>query len=441
VTTTNWHTYSNPYNVVIQVVKLLLVALAVYLLSLSTQLQTKFATNIVLVNATPKDQISIDRSFTVALYALRFFSDYNTLQVRASLVDAKGETPLDPQIFKKENVPFYSARFWLPRTYEPGTYKFRYDVIFDGHSSPRRPNITEDRQVTLKLPVDSVIRPAFIAPLVVHQGQKVYLPAEWDAMDVRPFSYRGQLSVGSDNNRRWIRALPNLGIGPHPVEFQSLMRIKDLDLRGRFVSTENSQTHKAGPAIYWNENTTRFYRIGKDGVATGITPGQIEVENRISAICRKEGAKYIASEIYVASAGFQAPDFTQNLIVEPNEKPRSAYDRDDPGEVSLFSDWLFLDTVRDRYYFNLNRYLIDPDGRNLDTNNLEVRVTRMKMQSNDNRFTLASPSRDTRDFRLYLTPSGYQDLMNLRVGSSILIALVVEDEVNSQKLTLRISKI
>jgi hypothetical protein len=427
------------YNVVAQLLKFLLMPLAVYEMALSTQLQIKLPATLALVDATPEVQHSREPSFNVAFYGLHFFASYEELEVRVSLVHPDGEEQLPPQRFKKKRIPFYSTQFGLPGSPVPGKFSFRYAVAFDGRGDRiEKTNKTYVVNYTPPSPCENVI---LRGPLSVRRGQRVALPTEWEGMDLVPFTYGQQVAIETHDSRKWLKAQPSLGEGTPTIEFQSLMLVTNLDQRGKFITTRNGQTQNAGPVTYWKENPL-VCSIGDKGRGTSVEVSQILPNSRIAFEYRldkeQDGTtRRVATRIIVAPAGQQTADVKLGLVVSHNEPPRSAYDQDVTGEVTLYTSWLFGGD-----YFNLNRYIIDPDGQNARTFDQDVRVSNFRLRTTeDSRFELIPPQDQVRDFRLRLRQTVNQIFQGIPAEESISLDIVAGDEVNDKTLTLKIFKL
>jgi hypothetical protein len=442
--TTLLNSHSNPYNVVIQVVKFLLVAFALYQFSLATQLAVKLPATLVLVDATPELQLSGDRSFFVTFYGLHFFANYHDIEVRVSLVSAQGEQQLRPQRIQKIQIPFYSMHFDLPSSFSPGLYQFRYEIAFDGRSDRVRKT---GKTYVVSYYVISPCQPITGGPLTVRQGQRVALPAEWDGMELLPLTGQQQVAIETHNDSKWMRAQPSSRQGLYTIKFRSMMLVSGVDQNHMFIETTNAQTGQAGPRVYWDRGTLfcSMAMAGRDCIGAPIDINQVEPNDRIAFTCRVEGTRHIATRIVVAPQNQNCADIELTLVVQPNEPPRSAYDADPPEEVSLYTSWSFYESPRDgsaigRDFFNLNRYIIDPDGRKADTNEPDVRITNLSLDPNfrDPRFSLERTSAG--EFRLYVNPSAQQVFGPIKITEAVRVALIAQDEINRKSLTLRISR-
>lgn len=438
--TTNLHFHSNPYNVVIQVVKFLLVALALYEFGLATQLAVKLPATLVLVNATPELQLSGDRSFYVTFYGLHFFTNYRDLEVRVSVAGPRGEQQLHPLRLQKKKVPFYSVHFDLPSSFSPGTYGFRYEIAFDGRNDRTR---STGGTYFVTYAVVSPCQAITGGPLTVRQGQRIALPAEWEGAELLLLTGQQQVAMETRNGSHWMRI--QLRPGLYTVKFQSMMLVSRVDQEHQFIETRNAQTGQAGPRVYWDGSTLFCSMAGPSCTGASIDINQVEPNERIAFACRAEGAKHLATRIVVAPKDQVCADIELSLVVEPNESPRSAYDADPPGEVSLYSSWSFYESPREgsavgRDFFNLNRYIIDPDGRKTDTNEPDVRITNLSQdpRSRDPRFSLERTSAG--EFRLYVNPSAQQVFGSMKITEAVKVALIAQDEANIRNLTLVITR-
>jgi len=422
------------YNVVAQLLKFLLMPLAVYEITLSSQLQISLPATLALVDATPGAQDSQDRTFNVAFYGLHFFSTYHELVVRVSVLNPDGEKQLAIQTFRRKEPPFYSTQFSLPDTYIRGKYKFRYEVAFDGKNDHLM-KMSKDYVINYSptFPCKEVITGG---PLSVRRGQRVALPAEWEGMDLLPLTDGQKVAIETHNNKKWIKAQPTLGEGNPTIGFQSLMLVTKLDQGSQSITTRNGQTQNAGPTIYWRESPL-VCSIGENGIGTPIEVKDIPANYRIAYIYRVEAARPLATQIIVAPANQRTDDIKLSLVVSNNEPPRSAYDGDPLGEVTLYTSWLFGGN-----YFNLNRYIIDPDGQNARTYDHDVRVSSLRMATTqDPRFELAPPEGDARDFRLLIKQPVNQIFQGMPADEPVSLDLVAGDEVNVRTLTLKIFRL
>jgi hypothetical protein len=440
--TAKLNSHSNPYNVVIQVVKFLLVALALYQLGLATQLEVQLPATLVLVNATPALQSSADRSFNVSFYGLHFFANYQNLDVRVILVSARGEQQLGPLRIQRSRVPFYSAHFNLPPSFAPGVYEYRYDVAFDGRNDRTRKT---GKTYFVRYDVYAPCQPITGGPLTVRQGQRVALPGEWEGMELLPLTGEQQVAMETHGGSKWMKAQPSLAQGSHTIRFHSMMQVSRVDQGRAFIETKIRQTGQPGPRIYWDRSTLFCSMTGPNCAGAAVDINQVEPNDRIAFGSRVEGARHIATRIMVSPPDQSCADVELTLVVEPNEPPRSAYDADSPGEVSLYTSWSFYESPRSgsaigRDFFNLNRYIIDPDGRKADTNEPDVRITNLILDPNfrDPRFSLEKTSAG--EFRLYVNPSAPQVFGAIKITEAVRVALIAKDEGKPQNLTLRITR-
>jgi len=425
---------SGLFNVSLQVLKFVLTALAVYSMSLSQQLGIELPATLALVDATPAIQNSRDGSFKVAFYALHFLQDYEQLELK---VYFKNEDNTDGPVLSsitlhRKEIPFYSEEIKLPDLSLRGRYRFGYDIAFDSKADK------EGRKSTGKsyqIVYDPFIEPDVTVdvPISVRRGQRALLPANLSWLDLRPADQNIGVSVDSGGNKRWLRA-NGIGSGSYRIAlaFTSHMTVNAKSQRGQehCFNTGDSMAGQMGPLVCVDNGT--FYK-GQINNWDAIQPG-----DRIAFIgsARMDGS--LRASHVVATRDQQAPEgnILLGLIVLTNEPPRSAYALDVRGEVTMYTSWRFSDSDTGLYYLNLNRYIIDPDGRN-QSDEADIRVKQLHMAAEDRSFELQAPSNDRPEFRLVFRQSVEQIF---RAGRTIEVPVVAQDEANPRvPLTLKIT--
>jgi hypothetical protein len=414
------------FNVALQVLKFVLLALAVYSMSLSQQLGIKLPATLALVDATPAMQSSQDGKFKVAFYALHFLDDYKQLGLKVFIVKGQEQPQLlTDRKLERKAVPFYSEEVTLPDDLPADIYQFAYEVSFDMKTERTKTTgksyrIEHDPHVDIACPDISIY---------VLKGQRAPLPFSWEGMDLIPARSSSGITVESVGGKKWLRARNlNSRTEPYIVEFESLMVVdakKDLCL-----TTRNGATQQPGPTVCIDKDTSYFGSITN---WSDIVPGDHIAYMGITNSDRSIHATQVS-----ALRGDAAPSssLSVRLVVVENRPPRSAYAMDTPDEVSLFTSWIFTDNARSMRYLNLNRYIIDPDGRN-EKDQPDIRVRQLSMERDDPRFELQQPTNDLPEFRLYFRQDPDQVFRDV---SSIQIPLIAQDETNKVSLTLRITK-
>ena len=136
------HGHGGIVNVLFQLLKFLLVILAIYTLKLRDQLEITLPATVAVINATPDSQVVSSPDFLVSFYALQFFGQYDTVTATIRLYNSSGKPLGDP----KPGLPsprvdsqghehyLHSITFTLP---EPGDYEFDYTVQFDPGNQKR----------------------------------------------------------------------------------------------------------------------------------------------------------------------------------------------------------------------------------------------------------------------------------------------------------------
>jgi hypothetical protein len=136
-------------------------------------------------------------------------------------------------------------------------------------------------------------------------------------------------------------------------------------------------------------------------------------------------------------------DFSVSFIVLENQSPRSTY-RGGPAStdayvVKLFADNYFDSADGSYQYFNLSRYIIDPDGKS-GAGTAEVHVRSITDLDDSRSFTLLRDA-PTGDFHLRINGGIGQLLRALPgVGTHVQIAMMAHDEVNHQKISVLIER-
>jgi hypothetical protein len=103
----------------------------------------------------------------------------------------------------------------------------------------------------------------------------------------------------------------------------------------------------------------------------------------------------------------------------------------------VFSTWIF---GAGSGYFNLNRYIIDPDGQNQTTYQPSIRVARMTLLPGANAQFFDLTRSQNGDFHLNLTAAGRNWLDNANPGAEMTTELVANDELDRTPLRLEITK-
>ena len=136
-------------------------------------------------------------------------------------------------------------------------------------------------------------------------------------------------------------------------------------------------------------------------------------------------------------------DFSLSFILLENQSPRSTYRggaaNTDAYAVKLFADNYFDAADGSYQYFNLSRYIIDPDGKT-DAGVAEVQVRSITDLEDSRLFTLLRDAH-TGDFHLKINGGIGQLLRALPgVGDHVQIAVKAHDEVNLQRISVLIER-
>jgi hypothetical protein len=424
---------SNLYNVTIVLLKFLLVPLAFYQLVLFVQLELKFGRPFDLVDATPDSQLSRDGSFYLAFYGVHILAPYQTVSVDVDVWGADQSAKLHAEGVKQKDVPFYPfdgdplPGFALPRGWPPGIYRFRYRVTF--HHWWTQETVSKGKTYSFRYDPGGVDVLVEGVPVFVRRGQMARLSSDWANMGLTVVGTNPGVRIEKHGQDTWIRAMPSLAKGEHTIQLQSLLYIDQVDLQQRRVATKRVGANEPGPMLQLAADTVILQRRTSPVGLAEAKPGY-----RIAFRGQPGGVRAL---LVTPASLVAAADVTLRFVVMDNEPPRSAYDGDDPGEVSVLTSYLF-----EGEYFNLSRYIVDPDGQNADNGNADIRVTRITLPENQPNYGLFTlpPARGGEDFLLHLTDSGRRALAAAKEGDEVRLSLEVSDEVNRPRLTLIITK-
>jgi hypothetical protein len=434
------------YNTTVVLLKFLLAPLAVCVLVLFVQLGVKFPRAFALVDATPRAQMSSDGSFYVAFYGLHLFASYNSLDIKVSVTSgARGEPKqldryISPDETKadKKNV-FFSERFTLPVEFLQGDYAMAYTVIFHG----RRDREEIRKGYTISYRREQACENAVTegVPVFVRQGQWAPLPKDWARMGLRVVGNNPGVAVETIDGAPRVRISPSLGLPKGQEQAEYLISLQST----LFVTKPGTNSISAKPAladpetkVNYGSNAGFLRRCGSYPYVTQAAIGQ-----RLAFA----GPPNAATRVLLTPASYdQTADVTLRLFVERNLPPESvSYDDRLRGVVSLFTSWLFVDQSKEygnrehQRYFEMNRYVIDPDGRDPATNDPDVRPAEID-PSDAGFFTPWRSTGPGREVRFYLTESGFNQLKSLSAGDSVKMHIVAQDELPRSPLTLVVTK-
>ena len=190
----------NLSNVLFQVLKFLLVTVAIYQIGLRQQLGLNLDKDFAVVNATPA-LTTENEQFTLSFYVLHFFKDYKEFELHAEafspiqgtkqlrvredktqeLVDVPSLTFKHPP--ESSNDPHYFVQdFTLPEG-PSSNWRISYYVTFDGRQDTKTDVNTFD---VTRVPPSGIGELQVPTPLTVVQGQRVPMPDTLAGMALVP---------------------------------------------------------------------------------------------------------------------------------------------------------------------------------------------------------------------------------------------------------------
>ncbi len=378
----------NLSNVLFQVLKFLLVTVAIYQIGLREQLGLNLDDDFSLVNATPVVQLTETGRFTVSFYVLHFFRDYKFFTVEASAQpDGKSAAqPLTPfggvparfeQPGPGTGTPHYfSLEYVLP----PGMTNrclVRYAVTFDGN--PKTKHEVARIQVKHIPPVDpkGLVVPT---PLSVVRGQRCEMPENLLGMNLWPASESAEVKVVSEAERVWIESRNQsnkvLPVGTSNVAFRTRATVAGVDTNKKTITVETV----GRPAATVDMAHTALYRFPPSGAA----PRRISLDDLsnlknpgiVFTGAVKNGLIAPLQEVRVGDPQDPRMHVTLTLVVGPNRPPEPVYT--EPGSRTFnarCADFFGNPTLNlANRYLNLNRIIVDPDGKSPSTGAANIRV-------------------------------------------------------------------
>jgi hypothetical protein len=451
---------SRLYNVTLQVLKFILITLALYQLKLHEQLGFDLPATFVVINATPETQIVKDGKLNVGFYALNFLQDFKNLQLQIyctpirqnhnhnapSAKPANGadqnimllvDQPISIPKVEKGKKPFYPKQIDIPiGRLKYGNYSFYYTVEYFGENdrSLRKFTVPESKEKKLTFRYQPGDQPKMDIEqyLQVAKGQSVQLPlqiADTEYRFCRPEN--NGCTPFSGVELKWFRGVPHLHAkaelreGEYRISLKSELTIREVVTNagtGQITGFRTQygggapQRARPGPDVLIEENRTTIYDCAANLV---IAKDRVSVGDRIAFVKNKNpqsGAWFVGTIFRHDSAGNQPLDAVILILkVVENLPPRSSDSTDPIGRVSLFQKWLFYDINGGLRYFDLGKNIVDPDGRNDDDtaihslldNSPDIRVRRMSYMdgSSDQYFEMRKVDNS---FRFYLKKDPFQ---------------------------------
>jgi len=431
----------NFYNSVILFLKLALSMLAVYQLVLVYQLQVRFIDMRGIVNTTQLHELAIiEPKVTVSFYTLELFGSYKTLTVKGYITEINNVPlstpqplePLNAQHILRKTPPLYHATFRLPPNVTPGaTFKVAYEVRFDGRQAPvykqERDGKLESYPFRYDPPGTGLILSESI-PLTLRRGQRVRLPDELRGMRLRltdgslPFTVQDGV----------LRAEAGARLGAYRVSLASQLLVDSVDASNGLVLIGPPDSIR----LRCSKDTAIFRHSGER-----LRIEEIQAGDRIAFVgpYNSSRAEWEASRVFVTSQRSSVSDVALQVVVQDNIAPGSAYESErSRSEVGLYTAWLFSGQQPGQLYWNLSRYIIDPDGQDPTTLQPTVRPRSMRLipgTQYDGWFDLTGPLPPFGDYHLYVTRRGRQGFA-AETSRRMEIQLIVNDELDRSRLPL-----